>query len=102
MKVSNQLNTLIQQMYMDAEYRERTSAQMRETIINLEETVGKFQQKGDSRSRRGLNYDEGPYIHQLEESVNRFERLLSEKDHEKHNLLTEISNLSKENYQIRL
>ena len=34
-KLSNRLYNMVQEMYMDAEYRERTSTQMRDTILKL-------------------------------------------------------------------
>jgi hypothetical protein len=49
---------LVQELYMDAEYRERTSSQMRETIIKLEQTVARLQHSGDSKYARSYPMEE--------------------------------------------
>ena len=65
---------------------------MRETIVKLEKVVEKKQNNGNShgnsRYQRDYGYEDRQYVLQLEESINKFEKLLTEKDSERHGLIS--------------
>ena len=80
LEISGRLSNLVQEMYMDAEYHERTSTHMRNAIINLENDVHRLEKAGHGRHNQAMGADEEQYIYHLQESVKRYEKLLSDKD----------------------
>lgn len=56
--LANKIESLVQEVFMDAEYRERTNMQMREMVVGLEEQLMNYE-------RGGARQDEG-YVRQLQ------------------------------------
>lgn len=99
--LENRIASLVQELYMDAEYRERTNLQMQEIIVQLEKKLAVIE-TGKEQKRVELGGKDRNYVAQLEVSLDRYEQLLLAADSEKLRLIEEISILKKENYQIRL
>lgn len=100
-ELENRLASLVQELYMDAEYRERTNLQMQEIIVQMEKKLAVLE-SGKEAKRVEMGGKDRHYVEQLESSLDRYEQLLLVADSEKLRLIEEISMLKKENYQIRL
>lgn len=106
--LENKITTLLHELYMDAEYRERTNIQMQEMIAQLQGKITQLEGKIAHLERPIRKIEQHrisnpeSYMIQLEESVARYERLLLAADSEKLRLTDEVAVLKKENYQIRL
>ncbi len=105
--LENRITSLLHELYMDAEYRERTNIQMQEMIAQLQGKITQLESKIAHLERPLRKTDHRmtnpeTYLQQLEESVSRYERLLLAADSEKLRLTDEVAVLKKENYQVRL
>lgn len=102
--LENKITSLVHQLYMDAEYRERTNLQMQEIIVQLEAKIAQLERvRPEPIKKQGkLHSNSEAYISHLEQSLSRYERLLLNADSEKLKLMDELAVLKKENYQVRL
>ena len=76
LQMRNKLLNLTQELFLDAEYRERTSNQLREKIISMEQIITKMQHSSEHRYRGGHSLEDASYILHLEESLRKYERII--------------------------
>jgi hypothetical protein len=100
-ELSQRLNSLINEIYMDAEYRERTNAQLKEMVVGYENQIQNWERNG-SYYRQDDAASTHLHPNSLKHSLRRYEKLLGEADTERVSLLNEVTILSKENYQLRV
>lgn len=86
---------------MDAEYRERTNAQLKEMVVGYENQIQNWE-RNSSHYRQDDAASSHHHPASLKSSIRRYEKLLAEADAERVSLLNEITVLSKENYQLRV
>jgi predicted amidohydrolase YtcJ len=86
---------------MDAEYRERTNAQLKEMVVGYENQIQNWE-RNSSYYRQDDAASSHMHPASLKNSIRRYEKLLAEADAERVSLLNEITILSKENYQLRV
>lgn len=85
--LENKITSLVHELYMDAEYRERTNIQMQEIVVQLENKIAHLERTRPDLRKESRTPATATEVLQLQESLSRYERLLFAADSERLRLM---------------